>query len=114
MLLACDPSLLFCSDGEVKRCKEMVDDYERLLKELPDGVSETEMSRKLWEAQVSCDVCIVWEWRMHDGCVYLHLTLPQLHSQSKRVASAALHPDSGDSIPHPFRMSGCELIAFCV
>eukprot|EP00970_Alexandrium_tamarense_P003305 scaffold529_cov196-Alexandrium_tamarense.AAC.1 len=37
MLLACDPSLLFCSDGEVKRCKEMVDDYERLLKELPDG-----------------------------------------------------------------------------
>ncbi|EED91246.1 sideroflexin 5 [Thalassiosira pseudonana CCMP1335] len=74
MLLACDPSLLFCSDGEVKRCKEMVDDYERLLKELPDGVSETEMSRKLWEAQ--------------------------------RVASAALHPDSGDSIPHPFRMSG--------
>jgi hypothetical protein len=40
----------------------MVDDYERLLKELPDGVSETEMSRKLWEAQVSCDVCLGVEY----------------------------------------------------
>eukprot|EP00581_Thalassiosira_minuscula_P018939 CAMPEP_0183720422 /NCGR_PEP_ID=MMETSP0737-20130205/13038_1 /TAXON_ID=385413 /ORGANISM="Thalassiosira miniscula, Strain CCMP1093" /LENGTH=443 /DNA_ID=CAMNT_0025950279 /DNA_START=70 /DNA_END=1401 /DNA_ORIENTATION=- len=74
MLLACDPSLLFYSGEEVRRCKAMVDDYERHLQSLPEGISETEMSRKLWEAQ--------------------------------RVASAALHPDTGDSIPHPFRMSG--------
>ncbi|KAL3771879.1 hypothetical protein ACHAWO_008665 [Cyclotella atomus] len=26
--------------------------------------------------------------------------------EAQRVASAALHPDTGDSIPHPFRMSG--------
>ncbi|KAL9188671.1 hypothetical protein ACHAXT_007049 [Thalassiosira profunda] len=74
MLLACDPSLLVCSAAEVSRCKAMVDDYEHHLSNLPEGVSETEMSRKLWEAQ--------------------------------RVASAALHPDTGDTIPHPFRMSG--------
>ena len=74
MLLACDPSLLFCSGDEVQRCKKMVDDYKTHLANLPEGTTETEMSRKLWEAQ--------------------------------RVASAALHPDTGDTIPFPFRMSG--------
>ena len=74
MLLACDPSLLFNSGEEVQRCKAMVDNYEQHLANLPEGVSEKEMSRQLWEAQ--------------------------------RVASAALHPDTGDTIPHPFRMSG--------
>jgi len=74
MLLACDPSLLFYSGEEVKRCKAMVDDYENQLANLPDGVSESEMSRQLWESQ--------------------------------RISNAALHPDTGDTIPHPFRMSG--------
>jgi len=74
MLLGCDPSLLVYSGEEVKRCKAMVDDYETHLQNLPEGVSETEMSRTLWEAQ--------------------------------RIASAALHPDTGDTIPRPFRMSG--------
>mmetsp|Transcript_36899 Transcript_36899/g.66355 ORF Transcript_36899/g.66355 Transcript_36899/m.66355 type:complete len:434 (+) Transcript_36899:64-1365(+) len=77
MLLACDPSLNLCSGEEVKRCKAMVDDYENQLKNLPEGVSETEMSRKLWEAQ--------------------------------RVVTAAIHPDSGETIPRPFRMSGYAL-----
>ena len=53
MLLACDPFLLTYSNEEVKGCKAMVDDYEYHLKNLPGGVSETEMSRKLWEAQVN-------------------------------------------------------------
>jgi hypothetical protein len=53
MLLACDPFLLTYSSEEVNKCKEMVDNYEHHLKNLPTGVSETEMSRKLWEAQVS-------------------------------------------------------------
>lgn len=74
MLLACDPSLLFCSGDKVQRCKKMVDEYKTHLTNLPEGTTETEMSRKLWEAQ--------------------------------RVASAALHPDTGDTIPLPFRMSG--------
>lgn len=74
MLLGCDPSLLVCSGDEVRRCKAMVDGYEHHLNNLPEGVSEKEMSRTLWEAQ--------------------------------RVSSAALHPDTGDTMPHPFRMSG--------
>lgn len=53
MLLACDPFLLTYSSEEVNKCKEMVDNYEHHLKNLPTGVSETEMSRKLWEAQVN-------------------------------------------------------------
>lgn len=53
MLLACDPFLLTYSSEEVKKCKAMVDNYEHLLMNLPTGVNETEMSRRLWEAQVN-------------------------------------------------------------
>jgi hypothetical protein len=74
MILACDPFLMTYSDETARAYKEMVDDYENLLKNLPNGVTEQEMSRKLWEAQ--------------------------------RISSAALHPDTGDTIPLPFRMSG--------
>lgn len=74
MLLACDPFLMTYSDDTARAYKEMVGDYENLLNNLPNGVTEQEMSRKLWEAQ--------------------------------RISSAALHPDTGDSIPRPFRMSG--------
>ena len=55
MLLACDPFLLTYSDREVRRCKAMVDDYENALANLPRGVSEKEMSRRLWEAQVCAE-----------------------------------------------------------
>jgi hypothetical protein len=74
MLLACDPFLMRYSDEKARAYKAMVEDYENLLKNLPNGVTEKEMSRKLWEAQ--------------------------------RISSAVLHPDTGDSIPLPFRMSG--------
>ena len=74
MLLACDPFLMSYSEETARAYKEMVDDYENLLKNLPNGITEKEMSRKLWEAQ--------------------------------RISSAALHPDTGDCIPQPFRMSG--------
>jgi len=74
MLLACDPTLLFKSGAEVQRCKDLVEDWTNQMNNLPEGMTETEMSRKLWEAQ--------------------------------RVAGAALHPDTGDTIPLPFRMSG--------
>ena len=74
MILACDPFLMTYSDETARAYKEMVGDYENLLKNLPNGVTEQEMSRKLWEAQ--------------------------------RISSAALHPDTGDAIPRPFRMSG--------
>ena len=74
MLLACDPFLMSYSEETARAYKEMVDDYENLLKNLPNGMTEKEMSRKLWEAQ--------------------------------RISSAALHPDTGDCIPQPFRMSG--------
>ena len=53
MILACDPSLLIQGGEEVMRCKKMVDECEYHLRNLPQGVSETEMSRKLWEAQVT-------------------------------------------------------------
>ena len=74
MILACDPRLLLYSEEETRRCRAMVQDYENLLANLPDGVTLTAMHRALWEAQ--------------------------------RISSAALHPDTGDAIPHPFRMSG--------
>ena len=59
MLLGCDPSLLLYSDDEVRKCKAMVDDFEHHLTNLPDGVSEAEMSRKLWEAQRVASAALV-------------------------------------------------------
>lgn len=56
MLLMCDPTLLFKSGEEARRCKALVDDWENQMKNLPEGVSEQEMSRQLWEAQVC--VCV--------------------------------------------------------
>ncbi len=55
MLLACDPTLLFKSGEEVQRCNELVEDWKNQMSNLPEGMTETEMSRKLWEAQVSSE-----------------------------------------------------------
>lgn len=72
MFLACDPRLLTYSESEVRRCRDMVKDYQSLIANPPPGVDN--VHRTLWEAD--------------------------------RISSAALHPDTGDAIPHPFRMSG--------
>lgn len=66
MLLACDPRLLLYSEHEVRRCQEMLKDYQ--------SYAGQDMDRALWEA--------------------------------RRITEAALHPDTGDEIPRPFRMSG--------
>lgn len=52
MLLACDPFLLTYSHEEVMRCKEVVENYAKMYDERGEGVSEVELNRKLWEAQV--------------------------------------------------------------
>ena len=72
MLLGCDPRLLFYSDVDVLRAKEMVEQYKVYLQNPPEGVCD--IHRTLWEAQ--------------------------------RISSAALHPDTGEFIPAPCRMSG--------
>jgi hypothetical protein len=74
MILACDPRLLLYSEDETRRSKAMVRDYENLLRNLPENMTEQEMNHALWEAQ--------------------------------RISSAALHPDTEEAIPSPFRMSG--------
>ena len=74
MVLACDPRLLLYSEEETRRSKVMVRDYQNLLENIPDGMTEKDMHHALWEAQ--------------------------------RISSAALHPDTEETIPSPFRMSG--------
>lgn len=54
MLLACDPFLLTYSHDDVIKCKEVVENYEKLYRERGDEMSEMELNRKLWEAQVCC------------------------------------------------------------
>ena len=66
MLLACDPRLLLYSEDQVRRCQDMIKDYQTYVGQ--------DMDRALWEA--------------------------------KRISEAALHPDTGNVIPRPFRMSG--------
>ena len=53
MLLACDPALLLNGREEVLRCQRVVEGHAKHLEERPDGVSATEASRQIWEAQVS-------------------------------------------------------------
>ncbi len=78
MILACDPRLLTYTEEETRRAKEMINDYENLIKSVPTdsstGMNEQDIHHALWEAQ--------------------------------RISSASLHPDTGDVIPAPFRMSG--------
>jgi len=76
MLLACDPRLLLYTEEETRRSKIMVQNYQQLLLDLPQDINMTEQE-------------------MH-------------HSlwEAQRISGATLHPDSGDVIPQPFRMSG--------
>jgi len=73
MLLACDPSLLLCTDATLAKSRQMLEDADA------DAASSSHSttparSRALWEAQ--------------------------------RIVDGALHPDTGEIIPRPFRMSG--------
>ena len=69
MLLACDPFLLTYSTDEVMRCKEMVQDYQRMYEEKEVGVSEVELNRKLWEAQVCDTVMHIVHYISSDMCL---------------------------------------------
>ena len=69
MLLACDPFLLTYSTDEVMRCKEMVQDYQRMYEEKEVGVSEVELNRKLWEAQVCDTVMHIVRYISSDMCL---------------------------------------------
>ena len=116
------------------RCKAMVDEYERYLNDLPGGRSAVETSRALWEAQVRVQTSVSLSpsplpgdssWTADCRVAYRVAFLLYIHSMPshaprfrhtpppidtafllQRVASAALHPDTGEFIPHPFRMSG--------
>eukprot|EP00814_Leptocylindrus_danicus_P007649 CAMPEP_0116010314 /NCGR_PEP_ID=MMETSP0321-20121206/3933_1 /TAXON_ID=163516 /ORGANISM="Leptocylindrus danicus var. danicus, Strain B650" /LENGTH=461 /DNA_ID=CAMNT_0003479401 /DNA_START=89 /DNA_END=1474 /DNA_ORIENTATION=- len=74
MLLGCDPRLLFYSEADVLRAKEMIDNYQEFLAAGKDTNIPMDIHRTLWEAY--------------------------------RISSAALHPDTGEFIPAPCRMSG--------
>jgi len=78
MMLACDPRLLTYTEDETRRAKEMVDDYENLIQSVPADASTGMSDTDIHHA--------LWE--------------------ALRISSASLHPDTGDTIPQPFRMSG--------
>lgn len=76
MILACDPRLLTYSEEQTRRSQEMVADFKQLL--TPANIPDNMTAAQMNHA--------LWE--------------------AQRIASASLHPDSGDSIPAPFRMCG--------
>ena len=79
MMLACDPRLLTYGGDDVRRCGEMIRDHEKLLSSTSSSGGDNTMT----EAEMSRSL---WE--------------------AQRISSASLHPDTGDVIPLPFRMSG--------
>jgi len=80
MLLACDPSLLLCGEHAVRDARQRLLEFEDN-KSLPR--KQTPLSLPLPSA---CQSRMLWE--------------------SKRIVESALHPDTGEVIPRPFRMSG--------
>jgi len=76
MLLACDPRLLLYTREQVERSKRMVDDY-------------AEYKRKARRSAAQ-----------DDG------TADRALWEARRIVESAVHPDTGDWIPRPFRMSG--------
>jgi len=80
MLLACDPSLLLCGEHAVRDARQRLLEFEDK-KSLPR--KQTPLSLPLPSA---CQSRMLWE--------------------SKRIVESALHPDTGEVIPRPFRMSG--------
>eukprot|EP00535_Pseudo-nitzschia_heimii_P013072 CAMPEP_0197196176 /NCGR_PEP_ID=MMETSP1423-20130617/32214_1 /TAXON_ID=476441 /ORGANISM="Pseudo-nitzschia heimii, Strain UNC1101" /LENGTH=509 /DNA_ID=CAMNT_0042649955 /DNA_START=411 /DNA_END=1941 /DNA_ORIENTATION=+ len=76
MLLACDPSLLLRTGEEVRSSRQ------RLLDAADDDDEQQQKRRRLSPAESRS----LWEHR--------------------RIVESALHPDTGEVIPRPFRMSG--------
>ncbi|VEU41127.1 unnamed protein product [Pseudo-nitzschia multistriata] len=76
MLLACDPTLLLCGDETILAARER-------LTEAAERESNSNNANNLFSTKESRSL---WE--------------------SKRVVESALHPDTGEFIPRPFRMSG--------
>jgi len=80
MLLACDPALLLYTDDEVRSAKQHL--LDALEDEEARATTTTTARRKLSPDESRS----LWE--------------------HKRVVESALHPDTGEVIPRPFRMSG--------
>ena len=80
MLLACDPYLLIYTESQIQNSKQILLDYDAgLLK----SKANAEYSK-------------------------LNITTEQTHLlwESRRIVESAIHPDTGEVIPRPFRMSG--------
>jgi tricarboxylate carrier len=77
MMLACDPTLLVYTPSHIRRLKAELDEF-----------------------KMTCQT---------NGGVPPQPLTPQQNRklwESQRIVSSALHPDTGELIPHPFRMSG--------
>jgi hypothetical protein len=80
MLLACDPYLLIYTETQIQNSKQILLDYDAgLLK----SKANAEYSK-------------------------LNITTEQTHVlwEARRIVESAIHPDTGEVIPRPFRMSG--------
>ena len=90
MILACDPLLLLHSEEETRRCRALVDDRARIIAEargvaIEVGIKDDATTTTLTDLERS-----------------VHRTLWEAH----RISCSSIHPDTLESIPHPFRMSG--------
>jgi len=95
MILACDPKLLLYTQEETKRAKDMVLQYQQLL---ADTIAANENGDNNNNTNNNSNT-------NNNN----HMTVQQMHHalwEAQRISSASLHPDTNDTIPQPFRMSG--------
>ena len=89
MLLACDPTLLIYTENQIQKSKQILLDYENEnianVKEEEGGKLEA-ISKEQQQQNNNINNRILWE--------------------SRRIVESAIHPDTGEIIPRPFRMSG--------
>ena len=81
MLLACDPRLLLYTEQQVRQAQALLESYKNNNND--NNNNNTQPSKP---DDVVSDDRALWE--------------------AQRVVQAALHPDTGEVIPRPFRMSG--------
>jgi hypothetical protein len=81
MLLACDPRLLLYSDAQVRQYQQLLNKHHARLQ-----ASNKSLAKENSDNESLVDDRLLFE--------------------ARRIVQAAVHPDTGDIVPRPFRMSG--------
>jgi hypothetical protein len=96
MLLACDPTLLIYTENQIQKSKQILLDYEN-----ENIAKEGEEANNVKEEEGGNTEAISKEQQQQNNNINNRILW-----ESRRIVESAIHPDTGEIIPRPFRMSG--------